>query len=63
MINKIKCIIDKIKERYKYDMCYTKQEELGVAIFEMCNACNDKSCPYYTDTGKDYTDTGKEGVV
>ena len=63
MINKIKCIIDKIKERYKYDMCYTKQEELGVAIFEMFNAYNDKSCPYYTDTGKYYTDTGKEGVV
>lgn len=42
-------ILEWLKKRIAYDRCYNKHEGYG-AIFEMCNECDDKNCPYYTET-------------
>lgn len=49
----LKPIITKLKEyvinlflRAKYDYCYTDMEYNGIAVFGLCNGCNDSNCPF-----------------
>lgn len=60
MINKIKAIIAKAKEKMRYNRCYSNMEWQGVAVFGMCSGeyfdeeykkqhC--RSCPYYRKVG------------
>ena len=41
-------IINSIRRYFAYCKCYDRHEGYG-AIFEMCNKCNDKDCPFYTE--------------
>ena len=52
MIDKLIKFFKNIKQWKEYSNCYDYQEGKGLAIFEMCNACNDKSCPYYIEVGE-----------
>ena len=57
MLEKIKSLIAKVKERRAYDRCYGGMERLGIAAMGMCSGyfikqyreetCN--KCPYYRD--------------
>ena len=46
---KIRKFLKVIKQRLAYYKCYDIHEGYG-AIFEMCNKCDDKKCPFYTET-------------
>lgn len=48
-MKKIIKIFEVLKKHIAYDMCYDRHEGHG-AIFGMCNKCDDKNCPYYTET-------------
>ena len=52
MIDKLIKFFKNIKQRKEYSKCYDYQEGKGRAIFEMCNYCNDKKCPYYVEIGE-----------
>ena len=52
MIDKLIKFFKNIKQRIEYSNCYDYQEDKGLAIFEMCNHCNDKKCPYYVEIGE-----------
>ena len=52
MIDKLIKFFKNIKQWKEYSNCYDYQESKGLAIFEMCNYCNDKKCPYYVEVGK-----------
>ena len=41
-------LISNIKKHLKYSSCYDYMESKGVAIFGMCNGCDDKNCPSCT---------------
>ena len=41
-------VIKSFRKRLAYYRCYDKHEGYG-AIFEMCNKCDDKNCPFYTE--------------
>ena len=49
MIDKLIKFFKNIKQWKEYSNCYDYQEGKGLAIFEMCNYCNDKKCPYYVE--------------
>lgn len=36
MYRKIKELLQSLKRRYSYDVCYTQREKEGYAIFENC---------------------------
>ena len=38
-------LISNIKKHLEYSSCYDYMEGKGVAIFGMCNGCDDKNCP------------------
>ena len=64
IIEKIKTLLQKSKQRSVYDRCYTAMEYRGVAVFGCCDglAGGDKlsgylqyeciGCPYFVDTSK-----------
>ena len=49
MIDKLIKFFKNIKQWKEYSNCYDYQEGKGLAIFGMCNYCNDKKCPYYVE--------------
>ena len=52
MIDKLIKFFKNIKQQKEYSNCYDYQEDKGEAIFERCNHCNDKKCPYYVEIGE-----------
>ena len=52
MIDKLIKFFKNIKQWKEYRNCYDDQEGKGLAIFEMCNYCNDKKCPYHVEVGE-----------
>lgn len=40
-------LISNIKKHLEYSRCYDYMEGKGVAIFGMCNGCDDKNCHNY----------------
>lgn len=48
-MSKIIKMFEALKKRIAYVRCYDSNEGYG-AIFGMCNKCDDKNCPYYTET-------------
>ena len=52
MIDKLIKFFKNIKQQKEYSNCYDYQEDKGLAIFGMCNHCNDKKCPYYVEVGE-----------
>ncbi len=50
IITKLREYMIKLFPRMKYEYCYTDMEYKRVAVFGLCNGCNDSNCPFYCNT-------------
>ncbi len=46
IITKLKKCVINLFSYTKYNYCYTDMEYNGIAVFGLCNGCNDSNCPF-----------------